>query len=173
MRVVEVNRGVPVGAAGAERGGDVLTVTVHFTLDPGGSAEGVDRLAALLAFLGGDSGPVSPPVRGSGLHLRIDPRARAVYRDRTAIVLTRREYDLLLCLAQHPRQVFTRQQLLDQAWGQPYTGPRSVDVHIRRLRAKIGTDVPVVTTLRGVGYRLGTDCAVEVVEDPARMWPND
>ncbi|MFG3420988.1 helix-turn-helix domain-containing protein [Micromonospora sp. NPDC048063] len=44
---------------------------------------------------------------------------------------------------------------------------RSVDVHIRRLRAKIGTDLPVVTTLRGVGYCLGAHCAVEIVDDPA------
>ncbi|WP_436970933.1 winged helix-turn-helix domain-containing protein [Micromonospora coxensis] len=161
-----------MGAAEARRAGDVLTVTVHLTLGPGGCDEGADRLAALLAFLGGDPGPVSPPERRPGLHLRIDPRARAVYRDRTEIVLTRREYDLLLCLAQHPRQVFTRRQLLDQVWGQPYTGPRSVDVHIRRLRAKVGAEVPVVTTLRGVGYRLGVDCAVEIVEDPAWMWPN-
>ncbi|WP_373688920.1 winged helix-turn-helix domain-containing protein [Verrucosispora sioxanthis] len=161
-----------MGAAEAERGDDVLTVTIRLKLGPGGCEEDIDRLAALLAFLGGDPRPVPPSARGPGLHLRIDPRARAVYRDRTEIVLTRREYDLLLCLAQNPRQVFTRRQLLDQVWGQPYTSPRSVDVHIRRLRAKIGTDVPVVTTLRGVGYRLGADCAVEIVEDPVWVWPN-
>lgn len=171
MQAVEVSGDVPVGAAEAGQAGGVLTVTVHLKLGPGGREGDVDRLGALLAFLG-DPGPVSPSARGPGLHLRIDPRARTVYRDRTEIVLTRRECDLLLCLAEHPRQVFTRRQLLDQVWGQPYTGPRSVDVHIRRLHAKIGTDVPVVTTLRGVGYRLGADCAVEIVEGPARMWPN-
>ncbi|MFF5219475.1 winged helix-turn-helix domain-containing protein [Micromonospora sp. NPDC000442] len=172
MRAVDVNRDVPEGAAQVRQAGDVLTVTVHLKLGPGGCEEDGHRLAALLALLGGDPRPVSPPARGPGLHLRIDPRARAVYRGGAEVVLTRREYDLLFCLAQHPRQVFTRQQLLDQVWGQPYTGPRSVDVHIRRLRAKIGADVPVVTTLRGVGYRLGADCAVDIVEDPARVWPN-
>ncbi|WBB78505.1 winged helix-turn-helix domain-containing protein [Micromonospora sp. WMMD882] len=169
MRAVEANRDARVGAAQAWKAGEVLTVTVHLKLGPGGCDEDVDRLAALLAFLRGDPGPVSPSARATGLHLRIDPRARAVYRGQAEVVLTRREYDLLLCLAEHPRQVFTRRQLLDQVWGHPYTGPRSVDVHVRRLRAKIGTDVPVVTTLRGVGYRLGADCAVEIVDTPVGM----
>ena len=47
-----------------------------------------------------------------------------------------------------------------------------MDVHVRRLRAKIGTDLPVVTTLHGVGYRLGADCRVEIIQDPGRLWPN-
>jgi DNA-binding response OmpR family regulator len=56
--------------------------------------------------------------------------------------LTRRECDLLLLLAEHPRQVFTRPQLLDRVWGHFHTSPRSVDVHIRRLRVELGRICP-------------------------------
>ncbi|NJP35574.1 winged helix-turn-helix transcriptional regulator [Micromonospora sp. HSS6-12] len=166
MRAVEANGDVPVGAAEARQADEVLTVTVHLRLGPGAREQDVDRLAALLALLGGDPWTVSPPARDTNARLRIHPQARAVYRGGTEVVLTRREYDLLWCLVEHPRQVFTRMQLLDRVWGQPCTSPRSVDVHVRRLRAKIGVDLPVVTTLRGVGYRLGVDCAVEIVDDP-------
>ncbi|AEB44434.1 winged helix-turn-helix domain-containing protein [Micromonospora maris] len=170
MRVVDVNRDVPVGEAEARRVGEVLTVTVHLRIGPG-AHEHVDLFAALLALLGGDWPPASPSARDSGAHLRVHPQARAVYRGGAEIVLTRREYDLLWCLVANPRQVFTRAQLLDRVWGHPYASPRSVDVHVRRLRAKVGADLPVVTTLRGVGYRLGVDCSVEVVDDPASNWP--
>ncbi|WP_370518189.1 winged helix-turn-helix domain-containing protein [Micromonospora sp. AMSO31t] len=149
----------------------MLTVTVEVRLDPHASAAGDARIDALFALLSGDIGS-GPSAGEPGLHLRIHPEARAVYRGRSEVVLTRREYDLLLCLAEHPRQVFTRRQLLDRVWGQPYTSPRSVDVHVRRLRFKVGADVPVVTTLRGVGYRLGTDCLVEIVRDPPQGAPN-
>ncbi|RKN38643.1 winged helix-turn-helix domain-containing protein [Micromonospora endolithica] len=167
MRVVDVNRDVPAGVDEARRTDEVLTVTVHLRLGSGAREQDVDRFAVLLALVGGGQWPVSPPAREPDAHLRIHPQARAVYRGGTEIVLTRREYDLLWCLVEHPRQVFTRTQLLDRVWGQPYTSPRSVDVHVRRLRAKIGVDLPVVTTLRGVGYRLGADCSVEIVNDPA------
>ncbi|RKN22086.1 winged helix family transcriptional regulator [Micromonospora musae] len=124
------------------------------------------RFEALLALLDGGALSPSPLADGEGPRLRIHPEARSVYRGRTEIALTRREYDLLWCLAEHPRQVFTRRQLLGRVWGHPYTSPRSVDVHVRRLRVKLGADVPVVTTLRGVGYRLGADCSVEIIRDP-------
>jgi DNA-binding response OmpR family regulator len=62
-------------------------------------------------------------------------------------------------------RVFTRAQLLAQVWDTEYTGQRSVDVHVLRLRAKLGMDVPLVMTLRGVGYRLHGDAKVVVVRD--------
>jgi DNA-binding response OmpR family regulator len=79
--------------------------------------------------------------------------------------LTRREFDLLLCLADNPRRAFTRAQLLGQVWDTQYTGQRSVDVHVTRLRNKIGVGVPLVSTVRGVGYRLHTDARVKVVRE--------
>jgi DNA-binding response OmpR family regulator len=95
----------------------------------------------------------------------IEPWARSVYKGQTSLELTRREFDLLLFLAEHPRHVFTRAQLLTHVWGDFYAGGRTVDVHVRRLRAKIGADL--VTTVRGIGYRLAdrADVYVDVVPD--------
>jgi DNA-binding response OmpR family regulator len=93
--------------------------------------------------------------------LRILPESRTVLRGGETIALSRLEFELLLFLADNPRRVFTRLQLLHSVWGHRHTGERTVDVHIRRLRAKVGT--PFVTTLRGVGYRLAEDAKVVVV----------
>ncbi|MBS8266096.1 DNA-binding response regulator [Mesobacillus boroniphilus] len=69
--------------------------------------------------------------------------------------LTPKEFDLLLFFAQHPRQVFTREQLLERVWGYQFYGDeRTVDVHIKRLRKKIGTpEQPLFHTIWGVGYK--------------------
>ncbi len=69
--------------------------------------------------------------------------------------LTFKEFELLKFLAQHPGRVFTRAQLLQEVWGYDYFGgTRTVDVHVRRLRAKLGTDhEALIGTVRNVGYR--------------------
>ncbi|HET7534722.1 MAG TPA: response regulator transcription factor [Nocardioidaceae bacterium] len=69
--------------------------------------------------------------------------------------LTFKEFELLKFLAQHPGRVFTRQQLLQEVWGYDYFGgTRTVDVHVRRLRAKLGTEnESLIGTVRNVGYR--------------------
>jgi DNA-binding response OmpR family regulator len=69
--------------------------------------------------------------------------------------LTFKEFELLKFLAQYPGRVFTRQQLLQEVWGYDYFGgTRTVDVHVRRLRAKLGTDnEQLIGTVRNVGYR--------------------
>jgi DNA-binding response OmpR family regulator len=69
--------------------------------------------------------------------------------------LTFKEFELLKYLAQHPGRVFTREQLLQEVWGYDYFGgTRTVDVHIRRLRAKLGTEhEQLIGTVRNVGYR--------------------
>jgi DNA-binding response OmpR family regulator len=69
--------------------------------------------------------------------------------------LTFKEFELLKHLAQHPGRVFTRDQLLQEVWGYDYFGgTRTVDVHVRRLRAKLGTDhEQLIGTVRNVGYR--------------------
>jgi DNA-binding response OmpR family regulator len=69
--------------------------------------------------------------------------------------LTYKEFELLKYLAQHPGRVFTRAQLLQEVWGYDYYGgTRTVDVHVRRLRAKLGPDHEVlIGTVRNVGYR--------------------
>jgi len=72
-----------------------------------------------------------------------------------ALDLTFKEFELLKFLAQHPRRVFTRSQLLQEVWGYDYFGgTRTVDVHVRRLRAKLGTDnEALIGTVRNVGYK--------------------
>ena len=71
--------------------------------------------------------------------------------------LTFMEYELLKFLATHPGKVFTRETLLSRVWGyEYYGGARTVDVHIRRLRAKLGEEhANVISTVRSVGYRFG------------------
>ena len=71
------------------------------------------------------------------------------------VALANREFDLLAFLAAHQGQALSRQQLLDGAWGADWYGDeRTVDVHVRQLRKKLGEDLPLATVW-GVGYRLG------------------
>ncbi|MFU8946147.1 winged helix-turn-helix domain-containing protein [Mycetocola zhadangensis] len=68
--------------------------------------------------------------------------------------LTYKEFELLRFLATHPSRVFTREQLLSEVWGYDYFGgTRTVDVHVRRLRAKLGDLEQLIGTVRNVGYR--------------------
>jgi DNA-binding response OmpR family regulator len=89
--------------------------------------------------------------------LRIDPRGRTVLRDGRDVLLKAREFDLLFFLARNAGQVFTREQLLEQVWGYEFFGgSRTVDVHIRWIRAKIEEDPAQprhLLTMRGVGYK--------------------
>jgi len=73
--------------------------------------------------------------------------------------LTFKEFELLKYLAQHPGRVFTRAQLLQEIWGYDYFGgTRTVDVHIRRLRSKLGPEFEaIISTVRNVGYRFTVD----------------
>ncbi|GAA2702052.1 winged helix-turn-helix domain-containing protein [Micromonospora olivasterospora] len=102
--------------------------------------------------------PVAPPVPT----LHILASSRSVLRDGEPLPLTRLEFDLLLHLVAHPRRVFTRLQLLNAVWGYEHAGVRTVDVHVRRLRGKVGVEVPLVTTVYGVGYRLADEARVTI-----------
>jgi DNA-binding response OmpR family regulator len=89
--------------------------------------------------------------------LQIDPQTRLVEVAGEEKVLTVKEFDLLWTMARHPRQVFTRDQLLDLVWGlTEYIDPSTVTVHVRRLREKIEADPGnprYIQTVWGVGYR--------------------
>ena len=91
--------------------------------------------------------------------VQIDVPAHQVVRDGEPIALTPLEFDLLVALARKPRQVFTRELLLEQVWGYRHAADtRLVNVHVQRLRAKIEKDPErpeVVLTVRGVGYKAG------------------
>jgi DNA-binding winged helix-turn-helix (wHTH) protein len=104
--------------------------------------------------------------------VRLDGRARTVHRHGAEVALCRREFDLLRYLTGHPGQVFTRGQLLGAVWGDAFTGPRTVDVHIRRLRQKLGTHRPLITTVRGVGYRLATGAPIALANGPVTASPD-
>ena len=83
-----------------------------------------------------------------------------VSRDGEEVKLTPLEFDLLVALARKPRQVFTREVLLEQVWGYRHAADtRLVNVHVQRLRAKIEPDPErpeIILTVRGVGYKAGT-----------------
>jgi two-component system response regulator MtrA len=91
--------------------------------------------------------------------VEIDVPAHKVTRNGEQISLTPLEFDLLVALARKPRQVFTRDVLLEQVWGYRHPADtRLVNVHVQRLRAKVEKDPEnptVVLTVRGVGYKAG------------------
>ncbi|WP_243710414.1 winged helix-turn-helix domain-containing protein [Micromonospora sp. KC213] len=123
MRTVDANGDVLAGAAEARQVDEFLTVAVQLRLGSGAREQDIDRFIALLALLSGHQWPASPSARNADAGLRIHPQARAVYRGGAEVVLTRREYDLLWCLVEHPRQVFTRLQMLDRVWVSPTRAP--------------------------------------------------
>jgi DNA-binding response OmpR family regulator len=145
-----------------------VTVTIDLTVGSGGLSPAAQHLLALLRQVA--DGP-----RGAGrvTSLRVASAAegvvvvragaREVAVDGAPVRLTRLEYDLLLFLARHPRQVFTRAQLLRNVWGYEHAVERTVDVHVRRLRGKLGAHANVVTTVFGVGYRLSDEAEVTVL----------
>lgn len=91
--------------------------------------------------------------------MTIVPSERVVTIEGRPVDLTAKEFDLLYFLASHPRQVFTREQMLDRIWGTEYIADEStVTVHVRRLREKIERDPSkpeYVVTVWGVGYKFG------------------
>ncbi len=91
--------------------------------------------------------------------ISIDVPAHQVVREGQPIALTPLEFDLLVALARKPRQVFTREVLLEQVWGYRHAADtRLVNVHVQRLRSKVERDPErpeVVLTVRGVGYKAG------------------
>ncbi|HQX17462.1 MAG TPA: response regulator transcription factor [Anaerolineales bacterium] len=89
--------------------------------------------------------------------LSIDPRSRVVKAHDSEVELTAKEFDMLYLLMRHPKQVFTRDQLLERVWGgAQYIDPGTVTVHVRRLREKIELDASKparLLTVWGVGYK--------------------
>jgi DNA-binding response OmpR family regulator len=125
-----------------------------YVVKPFSPAELVARVDAVLRRV--DPEPDGePPLRFEGLC--VDPAARTVSLDGDEVQLTQREFDLLLFLARHPGQAFTRSTLMDRVWRYSfYTDTSTVTVHVRRLRAKLERDPARprwLETVWGVGYR--------------------
>ncbi|MFY0409248.1 MtrAB system response regulator MtrA [Solicola sp. PLA-1-18] len=95
--------------------------------------------------------------------VEIDVAGHSVTRDGVPLSLTPLEFDLLLCLARKPWQVYTREVLLEQVWGYRHAADtRLVNVHVQRLRSKIEHDPEnprIVLTVRGVGYKAGASAS--------------
>jgi len=94
--------------------------------------------------------------------LTVDTMAREVAEGGRKLSLTRREFDLLAFLLQHPGRVVSREELLRKVWGYGYLGEtRTVDVHIRRLRMKLGESGRAIETVMGAGYKFVSEAPVE------------
>jgi DNA-binding response OmpR family regulator len=126
-----------------------------YVVKPFSPRELVARVRSVLRRARGD--PAAPRARVHAGDVTIDPATREVEVAGRPVALTAREFELLLFLVRHPRQVFTRGQLLQQVWEYTWLGDTStVTVHTRRLREKVEdnpSDPQRIQTVYGVGYR--------------------
>jgi two-component system, OmpR family, response regulator len=143
---------VPLGGDALSPPAQRLLDAVRGLVEQGHGTIAVEQAAAPAA--------AAAPVPAGGPELRLLAASRQVLLGGVALPVTRIEFDLLQFLAENPRRVFTRAQLLAAVWGYEHTGERTVDVHVRRLRVKVGMNVPLVTTVYGVGYRLADDACI-------------
>ena len=128
-------------------------------LDTAGPAEVEARIRIVVGNTAAKlqaSNPNSQEIRSGDVV--IDERTYTAKLKGRVLDLTFKEFELLKYLAQHPGRVFTRSQLLQEIWGYDYFGgTRTVDVHIRRLRSKLGPEFEaIISTVRNVGYRFAT-----------------
>jgi len=110
----------------------------------------VSKVKALLRRLKSDE-HTSETLNVGGIE--INREEYKIIKDNQAIVLPRKEFELFYLLASKPGKVFKREEILDKVWGnEVIVGGRTIDVHIRKLREKIGDDL--FKTIKGVGYKL-------------------
>ena len=122
---------------------------------PFGMLELISRIKALLRRTSGSPSGTEKFMLGE---LCIYPSKHEVYADGIKIALTLKEYDMLLFLIKNKGEVFSRESLLKEIWGYDFSGEsRTVDVHIRTLRQKLGDCGELIQTIRGVGYKAGDD----------------
>ena len=156
LRLGAATRNLPVIMATA-RGEEYDKITGldsgadDYLVKPFGMMEMVSRVRAVLRR-------ARPERSRSALSLggvTIDPESRRVTANGQEVALTLKEFELLYTLMSSPGVVFTRDRLLSEVWGTDYDGEtRTVDVHIRTLRQKLGECGAMIGTVRGVGYRM-------------------
>jgi DNA-binding response OmpR family regulator len=149
-----VSAGIIVPRLGVLPPGGLAVITVDwgcadFIVEGAGPAEYEARLRLMTTAQA--SGPET--ITGGGIV--IDEAAYSVTLEERVLDLTYTEFELLKYLVQHPGRVFSREHLLAEVWGYDYYGgTRTVDVHVRRLRSKLGTEhESLISTVRNVGYR--------------------
>lgn len=135
-------------------------------LDSAGPAE-VDARLRLATGKKAEAAPDAEPGVVRAGDLTIDEGTYTCRLRGRVLDLTFKEFELLKYLAQHPGRVFTRAQLLQEVWGYDYYGgTRTVDVHVRRLRAKLGAEhEQLIGTVRHVGYKFVTPPISALAED--------
>ncbi len=157
-RAIRAESGVPIVMLTAKS--DTIDIVLglesgadDYVVKPFKPKELIARMRARLRS--GDDAPESLRI----VDIDIDVAGHRVVRDGGQLALTPLEFDLLVALARKPRQVFTREVLLEQVWGYRHAADtRLVNVHVQRLRAKVERDPEhpeVVLTVRGVGYKAG------------------
>lgn len=114
----------------------------------------LSRIKAILRRKGSE-GENTPPAILQVRDLEIDKDEYVVRRKGETIVLPRKEFDLLFFLASRPGKVYRREKLLERVWGDVMVVDRTVDVHVRKLREKLGDDY--IVTVKGVGYKFMTE----------------
>ena len=123
-----------------------------YLVKPFGMMEMVSRVRAVLRRSGTDKKDTSIYTNDI---LSINTDEHTVMIDDERIQLTLKEYEVLTIMMTHPGMVFTRDKLLENIWGIDYDGEtRTVDVHVRTLRQKLGVCGEMIETVRGVGYRM-------------------
>jgi DNA-binding response OmpR family regulator len=136
---------------GLEMGAD------DYVIKPFSPQELVSRVRAVMRRLGREQDAAENERILAFDNLSVDPRSRVVTVKSSPVELTAKEFDMLYLLARHPKQVFTREQLLERIWGgAQYIDPGTVTVHVRRLREKIEEDPSKparLLTVWGVGYK--------------------
>jgi DNA-binding response OmpR family regulator len=159
--------GVPMVAVVTEAG--LVALHTDWGLDDvllatAGPAEVEARLRLAVGRLNAATASTGGQIKAG--ELSIDPDTYAAKLKGRPLDLTYKEFELLKFLAQHPGRVFTRDQLLREVWGYDYFGgTRTVDVHVRRLRAKLGSEYEsMIGTVRQVGYKF--------VVPPSRALPD-
>ena len=157
IRFSALTRSVPVIMATA-RGEEYDKITGldsgadDYLVKPFGMMEMVSRVRAVLRRSGGEAKGSAPLSLGG---LTLDPASHTVTVKGENVTLTLKEFELLRTLIAKPGVVFTRDRLLSEVWGTDYDGEtRTVDVHIRTLRQKLGEAGALIGTVRGVGYRM-------------------
>ena len=122
-----------------------------YLVKPFGMMEMVSRVKAVLRRC--RPAPVQHILKSDGLTVNLDEHT--VTADSERVQLTYKEFELLRLFLSHPGVAFTRDQLFSEIWGEDYIGEtRTVDIHIRTLRQKLGKYGARIETVRGIGYRL-------------------